>query len=287
MTRPFTEYTRQLDLESWSDFKKKVDSFQLEWIYRGQAMASWSLASSLERSPTLLELDHDIERVLVAEYRRAIRTFDKDIKEPETTLEWLALLQHHGTPTRLLDFSMSPYIAAYFAFQEDHPNQAEPVAIWCLNRARFYSAALELLKTRFDGENWGGKAYLFSDEEFEELFSHTDLDCVMPFRLRRLDQRQLTQQSVFLVPMNPHKALAEQLAFFDYQAKPIMTKLTIPWQDRKAALRDLVKMNITHATLFLGVDGFSRALNLKYSTLATIGEIGQWFAQLKEEGFVR
>lgn len=135
--------------------------------------------------------------------------------------------------------------------------------------------------------NWGGRTYLFSDEAFEKLFPHTDLDFIMPFRLGRSNQRQLMQQAVFLVPMNPYKAFSDQLAFLDYQERPVMTKLTIPRQDRKAALRDLIKMNISHATLFPGIDGFSRALNLEYSTLATIGEIGQWFTELEKDGFVR
>lgn len=287
MKRAITQYVRQLDLGSWSEFKSKVDSFQLEWIYRGQAKASWDLASSLERSSSLLALDHDIERALIAEYRRAIRSFHDCLSEPETTLEWLALLQHHGTPTRLIDFTQSPYVAAYFAFHEEYPDEAEPVAIWCVNRTRFYQAALYFLKDKFDIVKWGSRAYLYSTEAFEALFSHTDLDCVMPFDLAHANQRQLNQQAVFLAAMNPHKTLVEQLGFLDYQEKPIMTKLTIPQQDRSTALRDLMKMNITHATLFPGIDGFSRALNLKYSTLATIGDVAQWFKELKNDGFVR
>jgi len=287
MNIAITKYVRQLDLGSWSDFKSKVDSFQLEWIYRGQAKASWTLASSLERSSSLLELDHDIERVLIAEYRRAIRSFDDCAREPETTLEWLALLQHHGTPTRLIDFTKSPYVAAYFAFQEEDHDQAEPVAIWCVNRIRFYQAAVYFLKDKFDIAKWGSRGYLYSAEAFEALFPHTDMDCVMPFDVAHANQRQLIQQGVFLAAMNSDKTLAEQLRFLEYQDIPVMTKLTIPRQDRSVALRDLMRMNITHGTLFPGIDGFSRALHLKYTTLATIGDVAQWSKELKNDGFVR
>lgn len=113
MDTTFTEkYVKQIDLKSWSEFKLKVDSFKLEWFYRGQANASWKLASSLERHPSLLNII-DVENVeieLIDEYRKAIRSFLDFKGTPKTTLEWLSLLQHHGTPTRLIDFTESPYI---------------------------------------------------------------------------------------------------------------------------------------------------------------------------------
>lgn len=286
MKKTLTKYVRQVDLRSWSEFKSKVDSFQLEWIYRGQARASWTLASSLERSPSLLDLNPEIENAFIAEYRKAIGSFRDCSEVPETTLEWLALLQHHGTPTRLIDFSLSPYVAAYFAFQEEHNDPSEPVAIWCVNRIRFYQAALYYLESKFDTVKWITRNYLYSTTAFEILFPERDVDCVMPFDLGRANQRQLAQQAVFLAAMNPHKTLTEQLKFLDYQGKPIMTKLTIPRRDRSGALRDLMKMNITHATLFPGIDGFSRSLNLKYSTLATFGDVAQWQEELRKDGFV-
>jgi hypothetical protein len=281
----FAEYVQQIDLKSWSDFKSKVDSFKLEWIYRGQANASWELSTSLERS-SLVEIDHDVEIVLIAEYRKAIRSLPDYSGIPETTLEWLSLLQHHGTPTTLIDFTDSPYIAAYFAFQEEVSEKSESVAIWCINRIRFYQAALYYLKEDVEIAAHGCRQYLFSESTFEKLFGRRDLDCVMPFDLANANQRQLIQQSVFVAAMNPEKRFADQLSFLDYQEKPIMTKLTIPSKERKVALRDLMKMNITHATLFPGIDGFARALNLKYSTLVTLGEIGKWIQELKRDGFI-
>lgn len=285
MDATFTEYAQQIDLKSWSDLKSKVDSFKLEWIYRGQANASWGLSSSLERS-SLVEIDHDVEIVLVAEYRKAIRSFSDHSGTPETILEWLSLLQYHGTPTRVIDFTYSPYIAAYFAFQEEGSEKSGPVAIWCVNRIRFYQAALYYLKKHLEISYHSGRQYLFSESTFENLFGRRDLDCVMPYDLANANQRQLIQQSVFVAAMNPEKRFVDQLSFLDYQEKPIMTKLTIPRKERKLALRDLMKMNITHATLFPGIDGFARSLNLKYSTLATLGEMGKRIQDLKRDGFI-
>jgi hypothetical protein len=57
----------------------------------------------------------------------------KDELQPETTLEYFSLLQHFGAPSRLLDFTKSPYIAAYFAF-EQATKEPDEVAIWVVNK---------------------------------------------------------------------------------------------------------------------------------------------------------
>jgi len=261
-----------------------VDSFKLQWIYRGQACSEWELASSLERSPFLLGIDPAIETTLVAEYRRVFPSMAGSHQQPNSTLEWLAFLQHHGTPTRLIDFTRSPYIAAYFAFQEEHDEEDGRVAIWCLDKIRFYQAAIYLLKEEFGIAMWNKRNYFFTSDAFEDLFDH-EVACVMPFELPRLNERQLGQQAVFLAAMSPGTPLAGQLSFLDRQKKPIMNKVTIPRSERKTALRDLMKMNVTHATLFPGFDGFSRSLYLRYSTLAKVGETAEWIKELGMDGF--
>ena len=54
-----------------------------------------------------------------------------DLPVDGETDEWLALMRHHGAPTRLLDFTYSPYVAAYFAFEDAEPRDS--VAIWAVN----------------------------------------------------------------------------------------------------------------------------------------------------------
>ncbi len=285
MSDTTSSFVRTIEVDSWSEFKTKVDSFMLEWIYRGQARADWKLSTTLERS-SLAELDHDIEKTLICEYRRAVHSFRDLDYIPESTLEWLALLQHHGTPTRLMDFTQSPYVAAYFAFQEEvDVETTEPVAIWCVNKINFFQAAVYHLKKFIDLTDELGAPYTFSDQLFEEVFRQHDLNCVLPLDLGRSNQRHLAQQGTFLAVANPDLPFDKQLKFMNYQKDPAITKLLISRSERKTALRDLRKMNITHATLFPGIDGFARALNLEYTTLATLGEIGERIQSLERDGF--
>ena len=53
---------------------------------------------------------------------------------PRDTVEWMALMQHHGAPTRLLDWSTSPYVAAFFALEEAVDPTAT-CAIWAIDAA--------------------------------------------------------------------------------------------------------------------------------------------------------
>jgi FRG domain len=139
---------------SWEEFKSYVSTDLLpvksrsdpdpRYLFRGQGDAEWPLVSKFERTfESLPNFDRTaMHEVLWRYFMEECEDF-KDYKSVTATEKgFLALAQHHGLPTRLLDWTDSPYIAAYFAFVahlgKDHgPNKSgkeKNVAIFILDR---------------------------------------------------------------------------------------------------------------------------------------------------------
>src|SRR6266487_3529676 len=90
------------------------------FAFRGQPNAASDLKPSLARimpAGTTPARAVEIESHLLAEFRAQahLHVAPTDLPDLRDTLAWLTLMQHHGAPTRLLDWTKSPYVAAYFA----------------------------------------------------------------------------------------------------------------------------------------------------------------------------
>jgi hypothetical protein len=101
------------------------------WLYRGQPDAAWRLAPSVHRGYT-----PEQERYLTNEFRVRARSRHLGCPADNDYPGWLALMQHYGLPTRLLDWTYSPLVAAYFAVHPEYvPPNASPkrdACIWAL-----------------------------------------------------------------------------------------------------------------------------------------------------------
>ena len=95
--------------------------------YRGHARASYLLSPSAHR-----RLTEEHERNLNAEFRARAGLRHATVPPGGNWSAWLALAQHYGLPTRLLDWTFSPLIAAYFAVADRDPDEKESATIWAL-----------------------------------------------------------------------------------------------------------------------------------------------------------
>jgi len=275
-------------LNTWEEYKSLIaDHSLLDWIFRGQSNADWEIRSSLDRSRIIENYDDGEERMLF-EFQRASKYYLKDNEIPETLIDWFALLQHYGTPTRLIDFTKSPYVAAYFAFEWEN-NESDYVAIWIANKIGFYQRSLNYLSAK-GFKKFDTKYYAFRDKTFKEIFdlSRTgEYDCIMPLESHLMNERYYLQQSIFLSPSNPYKAFNEQLGFLHETLNNALIKIKIPKTERKKALRDLAKMNITRASLFPGLEGFAKSLHIHFSTLSNIEEMGKNIQILNDNDIIK
>src|SRR5215471_9380480 len=128
---------RVFRLKSWESFLKLiVQPPYSNWAFRGERDERWPLYSSLSRYLQNFGVDRGAwaqqEGRILRVFKRKAHQFLMQPPEPDDDFQWLALMQHHGAPTRLIDFTWSPYVAAFFALER---TRADGV-VWALNKAR-------------------------------------------------------------------------------------------------------------------------------------------------------
>jgi len=124
----------RVDCRSWDELFGVLEELRY-WVFRGHCSANWTLQSTLERrNPSG---DHALftEYNITREFKRRAHNFVGEQQIPTTDGEWLALMQRFGAPTRVLDFTHSPFVAAYFAFEELPPDGCDECAIIAISRA--------------------------------------------------------------------------------------------------------------------------------------------------------
>jgi hypothetical protein len=130
--------TRQFDsLPKTTSERVEGDLFEQGWVFRGHKKESYPLQPSIERVHTeWAEAEH---RMLQEFQSKAPLHMDSG-RLPRAAskhkLSWLAVMQHYGVPTRLLDFTYSPYVALYFALRNRKGKEAESDAeVWGIDAA--------------------------------------------------------------------------------------------------------------------------------------------------------
>ncbi|MFC1919375.1 FRG domain-containing protein [Chloroflexota bacterium] len=257
------------------DFISKVKKYiNTGWIFRGQRICSRGLKHSFERVCERFTVDGKdrlrVESNMVREFQRRLHHYTQNIPDMNSYDEWMALMQHHGAPTRLMDFTYSPHVAAYFAF-ESAKSDTE-VAIWAVN-AEWCKKHLEEFPKHLHRRY---RTYLNTreTEAFKEIFLQEKAEkfilTVNPFRL---NERLAYQRGVFLCPSNvEHTFMDNMCAYTEMkELKNKVIKFTIPTGKNnnitKKALEYLDILNISRITLFPGLDGFAQSFGPKIDSL--------------------
>jgi hypothetical protein len=271
-------------LESWQAYKDFVQHFSNNWAFRGQANAKWVLNNAIERTD-FIHLRKGIEEDFVAEFQRGARNYLSNDETPGHLLEWLALMQHHGAPTRLLDLTKSPFIAAFFAFEQCYEHNDNSVAVWAVNINYLRSRALEIFSKEFPDALQQSKN-LINESLFERIFRENNRSLVFPVEPFRMNKRYSLQQSVFISTGISHLPMMEQLNFLGDGIESSVVRLEIPSAYKKEALRDLLQMNLNRASLFPDLDGYAASLKLRYESLQRPDEnLEQQIEKLEDKSF--
>lgn len=254
-----------MHLQSWKEFKEYISCFSENWAYRGQASGNWILSNAIERTK-FIQYDPGIEARFVAEFQRGARNYLTNDDTPRNLIEWLALMQHHGAPTRLLDLTKSPYIAAYFAFELARWEEDSTVGIWGINVAHLKERSLSILSHEF-GQQLSGRDAGIGSDLFETLFHQNRYRIVFPVEPFSMNRRYSLQQSIFLSTGVSYEPFMEQISFLGDELEKTLVKIEIPAACRNEALRDLHQMNLHRASLFPDLDGYAASLRLRYESI--------------------
>jgi FRG domain len=270
--------------QNWEEFKQFVQQFSENWAYRGQASAHWVLNNAIERTK-FIHFHKGIEAQFLADFQRGARNYLSKDETPQHLIEWLALMQHHGAPTRLLDLTRSPFIAAFFAFEKCLMHKDQYVAIWGVNVEYLRMRAVEVLAEEF-GDAMSQNKNLINEKIFEKIFFQNNRNLVFPVEPFSMNRRYSLQQSIFISTGTSETPLMEQLLFLDDQMSKAVVKMEIPTLFKNEVLRDLLKMNVHKATLFPDLDGYAASLRHRYESMKAPEEaLMQQIEKLDDENF--
>jgi hypothetical protein len=271
-------------LSSWVEYKSFLDQLSVNWAFRGQASSQWVLNNAIERS-NFISFYKGIEGDFVSEFQRGARNYLSRDEIPEHLIEWLALMQHHGAPTRLLDLTKSPFIAAYFAFEQTEQVQDDYVAIWGININYLRDQAVAALTEEF-GEALSQTKNLINENLFEKIFYENNRRLVFPVEPFRMNRRYSLQQSIFLSTGTSTEPFMKQLSFLGAGTSQAVVKIELPAVLKHEVLRDLQKMNLNSASLFPDLDGYALSLKLRYDSMKTPEEMKEeYHHKLKDEQY--
>ncbi|HEX9985547.1 MAG TPA: FRG domain-containing protein [Thermoanaerobaculia bacterium] len=254
----------ELRVSSWIELQEAV--FENTWqpnlarhrstyVYRGVPRPSHGLETSLQAGGFEAQEKH-----LLSSFRKyALR----NAVHGDSVWNWLSLAKHHGLPTRILDWSYSPYVAMHFA-THDFRNFDEDGSIWCVDYRKTNALLPTPLRKMLDEEG----VNLFSTEMLErvarslEEFDALGEDFVAFFEPPSLDERIVNQFALFSLPSDERLSLRDLLERRENAYRRIIIPAELKWEIRDK----LDQANITERVLFPGLDGLSQWLKRYFTT---------------------
>jgi hypothetical protein len=265
---PFTlNHTQFVAITAWADYEAAIRDAGLHgWAFRGQSSAAWPVESALTRRfirygvhPSAWPLQ---ERRILSLFKRKAHLFLEHIPDETDYFQWLGLMQHHGAPTRLLDFTWSPEVAAFFALESATPGTH--CSVWALCVPKLWNASFRI----GDRELNASALSLRQPANYETHYLPNAFPFVSTDDPFVMNQRIIAQSGTFVVPGTLTQPVEQILSDLG-GSRPAewIKKFELDVDSvRPTGMSALYRMNVSNATLFPGLDGMARSLAFESET---------------------
>ena len=231
-------------IKSVVDFLKEIESQEthISQMFRGHANSEWELLPSMARiNPKNLPMHYDLgwrgveDFILDSFMKHAVRFLGN---EPKQKLEVMIHAQHHGVPTRLLDWSTNPLKALYFAIENPNQDDSDGI-VYVYSPTTWYTSPID------------------SDV--------TDCDELMALHPNLINERVVAQEGCFTlfpfaIPEKEDVYLLAADAFKPQDEKLEIALITIPKSSKKDLRKQLVRLGVSDASMFPDLDGIAKSI---------------------------
>lgn len=231
-----SELTSRADLTTWDEFRQwAVRQRPRNFIFRGQQQP-YKLVSTFHRT-----WRKDVRTWIIDDVSQLFGVVAEKLNYPlqignlqHNAAIW-SILQHHGYPTPMLDWTFSPFVAAYFAFQDAQPDQDTPPRIYIFDQAAW--------NDRY------GKLHFYVDAAPDQLVVVESMPVANP----RHGPQQALSTVTNIADVEGFIRRREQQDGVVY-----LTACDLPVDSKPQIMRELELMGITYGSLFPGLDGICR-----------------------------
>ena len=235
--------------------------FRSSFFYRGMPDASFDLSTSLQRNCG--DKDHLLEMPLLENFIKYVSIEDPTIDESV----WKAMIvgQHHGLPTRLLDWTHSMIAALHFAESEGNLSDLDKrdCVVWRIDAREInkslpdhYKKALEKKRTFIFSVKLLSEITNSIEEYDRDMQGHSLVMLEPP----SIDQRIVSQYSFFTVLPGHIKDLVQYLDEHTERTVKYVIDRKLRWD-----LRDILdQLNMNERTIYPGTDGIAKWLARHY-----------------------
>ena len=255
-----TSWTELIDVLFAGSWNPDLQRFRSPYAFRGLGSTEHHLSNSLLRLAAGRASITTLEQSLLRNFSKYAHA--QPAPGVESVWHWLALGQHHGLPTRLTDWTYSPFVALHFATDDPEEYERDGL-VWCVNFVEANTLLPKRLKTILEEE----QSQTFTIDMLAEFQSLKAFDSLSkePFVLfiepPSLDTRILNQFALFSLMPDPSARLDMWLEAHPDLCRRIVVPAELKWEVRDK----LDQANINERTLFPGLDGLSQWLERYYT----------------------